>query len=397
MDFGRYLLFKGLLTGDEYARLLSLQYLRGIKIVKDTLLEKIDDLPAIRTIPFGEVLRKSAFADTVFNRARNSLDNLKSLDDLKLLNVLIDGWFEWHRGRLEPICSYSTGCKYGREIYVRQEEKKYVAQFLVAQVLPNGATIIQHNDRIIITEGTSGLYAGLAVAEAAYNAEVVTSDDGLIREYRDNPAVACRFRRFGIVGGEADYDVRLGRSEHHGVSGPMCTELKQVLTMPPPATVVIVTVGFLSAQAGPFTHGPSASLKHEIIKEALQIGVREIVFVADYTKHIHHADQTQGNKIFRDDEWQSIVANNHKRIQIVTSPPPALRNLLLSGQGRDVRSRKRLADFSTPPIPFTDEDYAYNTVACELQDLVGGEMVRNKFQSRFNEAYQNILPTFPKV
>jgi len=382
MDFGRYLLFKGLLTKGEYRDILSHQFGHGLGGAMPTHIDEIEDLASIRPFPFGEVLAASSFAGEFFSRVGKSLGEL------------VDEWHEWHRGRLEPISSYSTTSKFGRELYVRQAEKKYVAQYLVGATAPDGSTIIQENDRVIITEGSSGLYVGLGIAAASHNTEIITSSGCLLREYRDNPAVARRFRKVCVVGGEVDYDMELNRSEHDGVHGDLCKELDKALKTHPPATVVVITGSFLSANAGPATIGPTASLKANIIREALKIGVRKVVFVADYTKHIRMQGRIAGNQVFSSDEWHAVVANNKERIHIVTSPPPALRALLVSGQGNDVR-RRTLENFSEPPISFTDEDHFYNTAARELQDLVGGEMIKHDFCSRFSEAYEDIFPTLP--
>ena len=52
MDFGRYLLFKGVLTLEQYKEVLSHQFGHG---VSDPLVDvdEVEDLSSIRTFPFG--------------------------------------------------------------------------------------------------------------------------------------------------------------------------------------------------------------------------------------------------------------------------------------------------------------------------------------------------------
>ena len=296
---------------------------------------------------------------------------------------------------MEPISTYSTQSKFGRQLYDRQAEKKYVAQYLVASRAPDGSTLIQEDDCIIITEGTSGFYVGLGIAEGLTDTEIITSNGSLLREYRDNPAIARRFRKIRSVGGEVDYDSDLNRSEHDGVHGALCNQLETALTEHPPATAVVVTCSYLFADAGPINVGPTASLKAEIVRKALESDVRKIVFVADHTKHTRKG--SHGNQLFGQHEWRELVEKNLAKIHIVTSPPPALRAALTLGKGLDVRRRKSLEDIEHPPVPFTDDDRLYNTEAFALQALVGGDLKKSKFYSHFSEAYDDILPTFPTV
>jgi hypothetical protein len=391
MDLGRYLYFTQRLTRREYDEVSEDQRIWGFCPPEDLVgegfhakhLHKTTDLTKIRELPFEAVLRQSeAICRNVVDRAGKSLDDL------------IDECYEWHRQNLEPICTYPPGAKFGRGLYAQQEEKKLVAQYLVAAKALDGSTILGDDEVVIIFEGSSGLYVGLALAKSGRNISVITTNDALVREYRDNPAIARRLRSLCVVGGLADYDPELRRCEHGAVYEQVCEkQLEEALSRRPPATVLVVTVSGLLPEAGPFVAGPTGAIKRAIIKRALyqkpEDRVKKVVFVADYTKHIDRAHGTFGGQIFSSQEWLDLVKEHQDRLHVVTAPPPALRAALLAGQG--TRVPKRDLKNISGPIPFTDDDIRYNTAAVALQRLLGGIVVHDDLQSRFSEAYRPMM------
>ncbi len=386
MDLGRYLLFTGRLTREEYQDLSLDQRLWGVQCLDrfppdclcPTHLDEVEDMSTVRELPFVEVLGRPQVADRVCARCG------------KTLEALVDECNEWHRDALEPISTYPTRSKFGRGVYERQQEKKLVAHYVVAGKKRDGSTLIGDGDTVILFEGSSALYIGLAIAAGHESVTVITPNAALIREYRDNPAVAQKFK-LEIVGGAADVDPACGYCEHGGVYGPACQEqLTQAVTKEPPATVVVVTVAGLLPSVGPFDTGAVGCVKRDIITRALNSKVKAVIFATDYSKHIDGASGRFGAALFNPHEWKAMASNYESKIHVVTAPPPQIRAALAEGRLRAIQERPA-GMAVTEQSGFAPEDVWYNHVAAELHKVLGSDVIRGECQPRFHEAYRVIL------
>ena len=275
-------------------------------------------------------------------------------------------------------------------MYNEQTEKRLVASFLTTAKVRDGMAIISDNDIVAIPEGSSGTYVGLGIAaRATSEARIVTSNAGLIREYRDNPMLAPRFREFRVIGGLAD-------GEHGTVHERAEQQFIDAIGHDPGATIVIMTVSGLLPQSGPHVSGPGLRVKQTMIRKSLECGVREIVFVADYSKHMATAANSGcGAPVFGATEWRDTVDRHRSRICIVTAPPPALCGALKLGLGHDVVNRNLDVIASDPKftaagLAFEAKDRAYHQAAKELWKVAGVSTHGGQPQSMFHEAY-----TFP--
>ena len=260
-----------------------------------------------------------------------------------------------------------------------------MAQFVAAGRLFNHHTIVRNDEIVVIPEGTSGLYVGLALAAYRKRLQIYTSNAALIREYQDNPCLARRLKALHVLGGTADPDA----IQHGGLSGTDCQlQYEQVVQKKPPATIIIMTVSSLTADYGPCVDGQTAAIKAAVIVGGLAQNVREVVFVCDYSKHISEKGATAAIPLFAEDRWRMLVEKHPHQIRIVTAPPPALRAILLANQGRDVV--KRNLAVIAGPIPFTDIDWKYNSAAVALRASVGAVRHGDQVEAMFNEAYQVI-------
>lgn len=387
MDFGRYLVHTRRLTKDEYFTVVREQVERSFahtrsehaadgsrQYVLDHLFA-MTQFDLIREHAFGDVLMTMPLGSDVERRAGKSFVQL------------VQEWQAWHRDYLEPISIYSMASKFGSLLYTQQYEKKIVAQYVVSAPVRGGRPIIGDDDIVLILEGTSGSYVGLAIAAFRNNVTVHTSNNALIREYRDNPAVAQRLLALHTVGGLADFDQTERRSEHGGVSGLNAhDQFEKAMTVKPPATVVVMTVSGLLPDDGPYVSGPCRGLKRSIIELSLQGTVRELIFVADYTKHGRRKPPSYGMVMFHRDEWKKLVETYRSKISIVTTPPPALRARLHEEQFQDVQHRELLEH------AFPDVDREYARVAKDLCAVTGGTRRAGAYCPWVHEAYRFVLP-----
>jgi hypothetical protein len=370
MDFGEYLLFTHRLKIEEYFELRLKQNSAALlEAGKDSAgffskhLDDVEDLAAIRLAPFGDVLQSDPIALEVLQRAKMHLAGL------------IDEWQQWHLRCLEPICTYSLSSRIGQEIYKQQEEKKLVGRYVAEHLVRDG-------DNIAIPEGSSALYAGLGTASACKNVRVTTSNDPLIREYRDNPAVARRFRRLDAIGGEVDFAGNGNQSRLGGVFGPTAEEQFHVAILSDPgATAVIMPVSGFLPENGPFAEdGDAVRMKRAIIEDSLKSQVRELIFVADYTKHLESMQRTYGVPVYSRERWHQLLGEHMERVSIVTAPPPALRKLLREHKLPDVVERHVYRH----RVEFSERDKEYDRAARQFALLTRAQ----DFASRFREAYE---------
>jgi hypothetical protein len=400
MDFVSFLFLRRRINLGEYTHVLGAQHGDIHRLPKDSsgfLSEDqttvSDDRAPLGVLPVGEVLlhmpetAERLFGSSDAEAARPALLRL------------VQEWQEWHRDHLEPICTYSTSTRFGRQMYNNRTEKKLVASFLATAKVRNGMPIVCKNDIVLIPEGSSGAYAGLGIAARPTSRVcIVTSNAALIREYQDNPTLAPRFQEFRVIGGVADGD-------HGGVHDEAAEQhFVEAIGREPGTTIVIVTVSGLLAQSGPHVDGPMLRVKQRIIRESLvNRGVRELVFVADYSKHVPAADhQDFGAPLFGATDWQQIVKEHRSRICIVTAPPPALRRALELGVGHDV-ARRNLdliaadAKIKGEGLTLGDSDRAYDQAAKALRNVAGVSVINNVAHPMFHEAYTFPVPAAPNA
>jgi len=265
--------------------------------------KRLDDV--YRT-PFGDVLVNE---QKIFERMRAAEPNVD-------VDSLLKEWRTWHVQNLEPICTYSLTTKIGKEMYHRRIEKKLVARHVAS-------TFIGHGDTVCIPEGSSATYVGLAIGLLFQKVTIVTSNEPLLREYRENPQFAPSFREMHAIGGHVDDVIA-----HGGVSGPKCQEqFETAIQKDPGTTVVIMPVSGLLPDSGPYgLDDATCRLKEKLIRAGLEANIRALIFVTDYTKHIPSRKSTYGRPLFnRPGEWAQLLRDHQNRIRIVTAPPPELR------------------------------------------------------------------------
>lgn len=380
MDFGRYLWFTQRLTGEEYRDLHAREL--NMKVPKDgrfhaTHLDDFQDLGAARKFPFGEVLKDSPVRETVLSRAKKSIDEL------------VQEWQTWHLTELEPLCTYSLKSQFGERLYAQQREKKLVASFLVAGRARAGAAMIQKGDTVVLHEGTSAAYVGLAIAAHRLQATIVTSNPVLIREYQDNPAFSDQFRqnsRFVSIGGD------LGQCGVCGKATPQ--QYSDAIQTDPKATVVIVSVNGLLPEDGPrFLFGNQDGVRKAIIDAALrgQHRVRLLVFVMDYTKQqTRDVERRYGHPLFTASDWKALLSDYGEQIRIVTAPPPPLRAAMTSETDRDIPSRR--IELMKGPEPLdTPQVHEYDAVAKKFDKLVAAAKGGHR-EPRYLEAIEQLIP-----
>jgi len=366
MDFGHWLVHMGWMTREEYRSILKEQLNRifsphkGNNSLQNPPLPLLSDYSKLRAAPFGKLLEEM----------QDILNEVLQRSQKTEIPELIDEWYAWHRDHLEPICDYCLSNHLGAELYVREEDKKRVARFLVDAKLPAKGKIIQENDTVVLFEGTSALYVGLAIASSYRNITVTTSNTGMVGEYRNNPAVQKRLKELNIIGGKADefyceVDGNPAKTQYiEAVSGNR-------------ETILVVPFTRFTAEYGPTARGPAAAMRGDIVETSFQQSqLREVVFVGDYTKLV---ESTLGRTIFKNGDWPKIVEKHKDRMSIVVSPPP---NILAAYDIAQVWGITDQLDVSTRNLSklqeeapfqniltFTQEDLDYDRVVKNLRSL----------------------------
>ncbi|MAG93545.1 MAG: hypothetical protein CMJ48_07330 [Planctomycetaceae bacterium] len=381
MKFGMYCLHGGLMSGADYAQVVTEQLERTLpgdhKLKKDLVLNSFedgDDWDACRPTPFGDVLNDQPFASEVYENA-----------DVSGLKGLVEQWRQWHLDNLEPICEYPIGSQFGSQMYVRQHEKKRAARFITAEPAQDGTPLILDGDIVVIPEGSSALYVGLAIAAFRKNVTIITCNGALIREYHDNPALAGRLKELIVIGGSADYDKLTSKCEHASVRGDTASrQFESAIASQPRATVVISSVNGLLPDKGPFApDGPAAAMRAAMLYAAIQADVRQVVFVADYSKHRPSQQHLYSVPMYAEDVWSQMLEQNRTRFSIVTVPPPALRDEIRLGDF-DSRVERRVIMGATIPALRTAEVREYDMSAKKFDDILRAD----DFTSRFYEVLE---------
>lgn len=317
MRFSDYLFFTQQLTCQDYADLVVSQNREadhGFVVGRDPKdfcpyhINSVKNLEAIRRVPFGEILREHP---RILQRLKTEGDP----DENSVVDRLIKEWEDWHVKRLEPICTYSLNTKIGRELYKRQEEKQLVARYVANN-------LIHDADCVAIAEGSSAAYVGMAISLLRQRCSIITSNDPLLREYRDNRQLASRLKEMKTIGGIVDEFI-----VHGGVAGMGCEEqFESAIKHNPGATVVIMAVTALLPEQGPFgMDAATCALKRKMIKATIDANVRSLVFITDYSKHLPSRIRFQDSPVFENQEWQAMLREKRGKIWIVTTPPPRLR------------------------------------------------------------------------
>jgi hypothetical protein len=383
MEFERFLFVTRRIDRNELFQVLKEQLARGYKSLPvdssgffSEALDATTPLDKFRLIPFGDVLKDmSAILASVQARAGMNFDKL------------IWEWKDWHRQMMEPVSQFSTQSKFGRAIYCEQLEKKLVAKYVV-----DSSHMFGNGEKIILPEGSSAFYVGMAIAAYRDDVSVVTTNGAFIREYRDNPKIAQTIKLVTAIGGEVDYDHRKGLSDHGGVFGLDCQHRYiQAIRDAPGATIVVMPVTGILPDDGPYAaDGPSHGEKLSILKESFAANVRLVIFVADYSKHLGTKRQDYGVPIFSKAAWKEKVQAHSDQVVLVTCPPPKLRESL---QGRTdwIEPRDRTYDDfpGLTSADFTDDEAEYNQAAKQFDNILRDSQGR----PMFHEALATNIPS----
>lgn len=186
MRFDEFLFHAGWLTYEEFTK-VSTQAVRGskcsfspthflrptLKTSFDPKSSSLDDLSGIRPRPFGEVLEKQ-FSDI--------LKDVLSRSGEKDLSGLLNVYYKWHAYQVEPVSSFRQCSEFGRRLYSQDMEKRTVARCLADGAFFSQKSIVRDGDYVYIPEGSSGLFAGIAIIAYRNNIHILTSSGALIRE-----------------------------------------------------------------------------------------------------------------------------------------------------------------------------------------------------------------------
>ena len=267
---------------------------------------------------------------------------------------------------------------------------------LVAWFLTNvpvrGRPLIWDTDKVVIPDGSSAFYVGVGVAAWRKCVCVIGSNGPLSCEYLTNPAFSDALDHFYLIGGKADRceprAERAGafkRSENGGTFDlPAHKAYEEAILADPAATVVVMPVSGILPEEGPYgLEDQTRRLKEVIIKSGLRHGIRQLVFIADYTKHRRADKNKYGLPVLNTPaEWDALLQDHHARISLVTVPPPDMRELFQGAQPIHPAERMttRMLRADAQPIREWND---YNEIACAFGELFQDDMGR----SNFHEVY----------
>ena len=327
MRFEDYLLRKQYLTKRDFLELVW-QGAKGTvgqtdprtDFLEPKLLEGTDFAPLMR-VPFGDILcqgRNSHLLENVLGRSQS-----ESLDDL------VFEWRKFHVDNYEPISEYSLTTEFGKRLHCNIAEKKLCAKFIASSDSFGLTPIIHDGSHVIIPEGSSAFYAGLAIGALRKNITFITSNGAFIRELSENPVLASSARNVYVVGGELDTDPENGNVASRGFIGPSAELDFDRALEKPGATVLVCSVNGLLPQDGPF--GPAipspktCMTRLSLLKTAVSRGVRHIVFVCDWSKMLYGSRESYGEPIFTQrNAWQDFLRNHILNISFAIAPPQEL-------------------------------------------------------------------------
>ncbi len=320
MDFSSFLVRQHWLTREEWGTLAW----RSLKskeshVSADGYLEpslrEVDpeDFDRLRPFPFGDVLQKAP--EILANALRRS--------DSSTFEELVDRWQQWHVDFVQPISDYCLSPNnpppFGKRLYDNAADKRRCGEW-VAENLVHDA------DHVIIPEGSSTFWVGLALLAKRSNLRVITSSGALTRELHENPKLRQRANSVSVIGGEMDVEV--GGSGRGFVGEATQSGFERAIRREPGATVVVSSVNGLVPESGPFAPCPVTSFtRHALLMDALESNVRTVVFVADHDKMHASTGKGYGDPIFSEKrQWKSILEEHHDRLAFVVCPPPEIRN-----------------------------------------------------------------------
>jgi hypothetical protein len=326
MRFEDYLLRKQFLTKHEYLELIW-HGAKGVNgttnIDTDLLLPKLPDEGSIAEfmrIPFGDSLQR---------HFKNTLDNVLGKSQCQTLDELVEKWQKFHSVGLEPISEYSLTTTFGKKLYENVAEKKACARFVAQSDAFGVAQIVHDGDHVIVPEGSSAFYVGLAIAAIRRNITLITSNGPLIRELSENTFLTKRLKNVFVVGGEMDLDSD-GRVASRGFLGINSqAEFARVSKDSPGATVLVCSVNGLLPHEGPFAPSiptpKSCKTRLSLLDECARNGIRQIAFVCDWTKMLFSKKSSYGEPIFAIRQtWERFLRDYVNNITFVIAPPAAI-------------------------------------------------------------------------
>lgn len=273
----------------------------------------------IKRLPFGDVLMQPGFSEicnAVYQRS-----GATCLDDLILM------WRQFHVENFEAISEYSLTSTFGKNLHRNVSEKKLCAHYIAKSEDFGRMPLVHDGDHVIIPEGTSAFYVGLAIAGLRRDITFITSNGPFLRELSENPVLAANTRNVLVVGGELEADTK-GSVASRGFVGIHTEREFESAMSEPGATVLVSSVNGLLPVYGPFAPTDptpkTASTRYAILKYAMQKNIRQVVFVSDYTKMLPSKRTAYGEPIFSDEnEWYRFMNDHRHRISIVAAPPPS--------------------------------------------------------------------------
>ncbi len=342
MDFLRFIVANRWIDQETYLRIRRTQN-GGLQqfYSSGTTLGDLNDFTEIRPTPVGDILKQPDFSAACTSILRKARAN--DLADL------LGRWYEWHLSNQEPISTYSMESEFTKRLYERQLEKRAVGHYLAEH---DGASSIVHDgDCVIIPEGTSSFYAALSIVALRSNLTIVTSNLGVVREFSENSALSEKALSLRALGGEVN---RASLANHVG-------PVDEIFTGDPQVTVVVSSVEHFSPVVGPCApDAASAGSRCNIIEAAIEKEVRRIVFICDYTKLCKEPPSVQ---IIT--KWPKKFVGYPGRVDIVTCPPPALREAFVESGDAALMCHR----YGTR-IPTNGRDWReYETIARELYEL----------------------------
>lgn len=313
MDFPTFLLRSQYITREEFSQ-IALGVLKATDgkwqngFLQPSLASvQPDEFDRVRPFPFGDVLENTT----------DVLQNVLGRAGLATLDDVVGYWQQWHVDFIQPLSDYalspSTPRPFGKLLYDQGREKRNCG-------MEFARAIIHDRDHVVIPEGTSSFWVGLAVLALRQDVRIITSNGALVRELLENPKLRQRANSVNVIGGELD--VEIGGTGRGFVGQDTQTAYEHAVTNEPGATVVVSSVSGLLPECGPYAPCPVTSFtRHALLRQALDSGVRCVGFVADHTKLRDRALSSYGEPIFVDrDGWQSVLARRLNRIAFVVAP-----------------------------------------------------------------------------
>lgn len=371
MDLPSFLMRRHYLTKDECLSLLwvAMKSKEGVKVnegyLEPSLQElETDDFDRVRPYPFGDVLKNS----------KDILASVLKRSGAEEFEHLIDRWHQWHVEFMQPISDFCLSPReprpFGKRLYDNASEKRICGAWVADH-------LVKDSDHVIIPEGTSAFWVGLAVLARRRNLRIITSNGALVRELHENPRLRNAAKSVNVIGGEMD--VSVGGTGRGFVGEAAEKAFERAIHHDPGATVVLSSVNGLLPEIGPLAPCPATGFtRRKLLLEALP-NVSSVVFVADYTKIRPQNMSHYGTPIFPDRrQWQTILSEHHDRLAFVVAPPIVIRE---DEEIMSIRPRDRVIHGKNFPHPVVD----YLNVAARFDTICS----KDGEDSRFHEAHND--------